>query len=1555
MGQNTGTLVTSAIRINDSNDPYSSALITEVQGGRKVVANLTALYALSTKPLQLLQDVTIVSVLNDGVGNREYKLVDLSNAGNSAGWQLYVNYLGIPSQTGNSGKFLTTNGTNLSWGTPISPYKGNWVSGVVLSAYDLVYGNYLYLNKTGQTSTTNPTGSTNVTTGSSDASSINAYLGWSTAQSQFTPIGAPYLLQEQITINPGSSYPLFTFNGGVNIDNPVDFYITQGDNNTNKGIHYKYHFTQSMVPHDGAWHELLPYFKDNATLNYGGASPSIDEVHVDCAYRHIGSFNDKYEFRIRTVKLSGVGAATPQYIVHVPSNGVINDAFTTSIITPSLYWSILNGGTDPNTILPNWKGIETNTIAVLPGVTQLGDNLYNSAGKAFAVAGSDAAHVILGDGTYGTYGGSGSGTVTTVSGVNVNGFTLSIATATTTPAITLGTSITGLLKGNGTAISAASAGTDYLTPAGSAAALTGLLSSQVTAALTFTPENVANKATNFAVLNNTKYPTTQAVENEIFAQVNGFNGLNGSGAIQLGGLLISSTDIDTDINVLSITTPDPGSGTSAVTKFGNTITSYFTSQITGTSSGALLNVALSGLGMNGIVSSTGAGYAGFVTDASYFSSTQNPVIIDQINSIGLREFADYSANYNARNYISKGYADARYATTTGITAYLPLAGGTLTGDVQQATAPVNSTSLINKGYVDNLIAGLQFIDKAADAASTANVNISSAPSSLDGIAGVSGTSRWLLKNQTTGSENGVYLFNGTGSALTRATDAATGTQLANKTIPVSQGTVNSDTWWTVTNDTIVIGTTALTIVQTGGSGTYTNGTGITLSGNIFSLDQSFTRGLVSATSPIFYNSATGVISSQVATSSQNGYLISTDWTTFNGKQAAGNYITALSGDATASGPGSSALTLATVNSNTGTFTNPVFTVNAKGLITAASNGTGAATSTKITREIPSGTINGVNKVFTLANTPVAGSEEGFVNGQGINSPGDYTISGATVTFVTAPTGTIWFNYQLASTTGAFTSLSLATPNVIFSTPVSFTNTAGAGAGTLSLNTQSAWTIFGNGTGSTATPTFFAPSLTSALFANQGTATTVLHGNAGGNPSFSQIVNADIASSTIDLTTKVTGILPVANGGTGTASPGLIQGTNITITGTWPNQTINAAGGGGTTTLTGAVTGSGTSTIATTLASSTVGISNLSATGTPSSTTYLRGDNTWSTPAGSGTVTSVTSVNADIGIATTTTTPVLTLNSGTGANQIVKLDGNINTAINNVIKGYATTVTAAATTTLTVSSTYIQVFTGSTTQTVQLPVASTLVLGQQFLIVNSSTGVVTVQSSGSNTIISLQANTTALLTCVLTSGTTAASWRGDISGITTDSGTGAMARVASPTFTGTVNAAALTLSGALTGLVATMTRANIVTTSANAFSASNTQAATSGVPVQYSPSFIFTGKSWNTGGTPASNQQDMRLELRPTSGATTSADLFFSAQNNGGGYTDVFKLGASGNFTALTGTVILKGFTVSGLPTGVIGMTAYVTDALTPSFGTTLVGGGAIVTKAFYNGSNWIAE
>ena len=75
-----------------------------------------------------------------------------------------------------------------------------------------------------------------------------------------------------------------------------------------------------------------------------------------------------------------------------------------------------------------------------------------------------------------------------------------------------------------------------------------------------------------------------------------------------------------------------------------------------------------------------------------------------------------------------------------------------------------------------------------------------------------------------------------------------------------------------------------------------------------------------------------------ATNVEDGYLSAVDWNTFNNKQPAGSYITALTGDATAAGPGSVPLTLATVNGNVGTFSYASITVNGKGLITSASNG-----------------------------------------------------------------------------------------------------------------------------------------------------------------------------------------------------------------------------------------------------------------------------------------------------------------------------------------------------------------------------------------------------------------------------------------------------------------------------------------------------------------------------------------------------------------------------------------------------------------------------------------
>ena len=85
---------------------------------------------------------------------------------------------------------------------------------------------------------------------------------------------------------------------------------------------------------------------------------------------------------------------------------------------------------------------------------------------AFTAAGTSGQILKSNGASVPTWINNDAGTVTSASVVSANGFAGTVATATSTPAFTLSTSITGVLKGNGTALSAATAGTDYVTPTG---------------------------------------------------------------------------------------------------------------------------------------------------------------------------------------------------------------------------------------------------------------------------------------------------------------------------------------------------------------------------------------------------------------------------------------------------------------------------------------------------------------------------------------------------------------------------------------------------------------------------------------------------------------------------------------------------------------------------------------------------------------------------------------------------------------------------------------------------------------------------------------------------------------------------------------------------------------------------------------------------------------------------------------------------------------------------------------------------------------------------------
>ena len=134
-----------------------------------------------------------------------------------------------------------------------------------------------------------------------------------------------------------------------------------------------------------------------------------------------------------------------------------------------------------------WNGGSTNLVAVTGrtslGGTTVGQSMFtltNPSAITFPRFNADNTVSALNAADFRTAigAGSGTGTVSSVSVVSANGFAGTVATATTTPAITLTTSITGVLKGNGTDISAATSGTDY--SAGTSALATGILKSTTT-------------------------------------------------------------------------------------------------------------------------------------------------------------------------------------------------------------------------------------------------------------------------------------------------------------------------------------------------------------------------------------------------------------------------------------------------------------------------------------------------------------------------------------------------------------------------------------------------------------------------------------------------------------------------------------------------------------------------------------------------------------------------------------------------------------------------------------------------------------------------------------------------------------------------------------------------------------------------------------------------------------------------------------------------------------------------------------------------------------------
>lgn len=166
-------------------------------------------------------------------------------------------------------------------------------------------------------------------------------------------------------------------------------------------------------------------------------------------------------------------------------------------------------------------------------------------------------------------------------------------------------------------------------------------------------------------------------------------------------------------------------------------------------------------------------------------------------------------------------------------ADVPLGNNKLTG-VKDPTAAQDAAT---KNYVDNTVNGLDW-KTPVRVASTANVALTTGlvnGQPIDGVTLVTGD-RVLLKNQTAGAENGIYVAVASGTGA-RSTDADSAAEILQLAVGVEEGSTNADTFWvSTTNAPITLNTTALVLAQFGAGATYTAGAGLQLVGNAFSIE-----------------------------------------------------------------------------------------------------------------------------------------------------------------------------------------------------------------------------------------------------------------------------------------------------------------------------------------------------------------------------------------------------------------------------------------------------------------------------------------------------------------------------------------------------------------------------------------------------------------------------------------------------------------------------------------------------------------------------------------------
>ena len=512
----------------------------------------------------------------------------------------------------------------------------------------------------------------------------------------------------------------------------------------------------------------------------------------------------------RDLSLTGDGTAT---LSAVDGTGNVSAALTLATVNSN------TGSFGSSTAIPvitvNGKGLITavSTASITTSLSISGDT------------GTDT--IALATDTLGFVGGTGiTSTVSSAGNTVTFDIDSTVATLTGTQTLTNKTLTLPTIGGTGATFNGSTSGTTVV-KATAAAGTTTLTLPAATDTLVgkATTDTFTNKSISFGsnTITMTSAQLATAVSDETGS---GLVVFNNSPTLVTPVLGVASA---TTINKVAITTPATGSTLTIAD--GKTLTASNTLTFTGTDAASVNfaaggTVAYTGTPLSQFASTTSSQLAGVISDETGSGSlvfSDSPTLVTP--TLGAALATSVTA--------TSGNLTVAAASGNNSVSIVPTGTGTVDVNSKRISSvadPVQSQDAATKAYVDAVKTGLDVKDSVR-AATTANITLS-APQTIDGVSVIAGD-RVLVKDQSTGSQNGIYVV--AAGSWTRSLDCdnTPGTEVTSGLFTfVEEGTTNADSGWILTtNGTITVGTTALTFVQFSGAGQITAGNGLTKTGN----------------------------------------------------------------------------------------------------------------------------------------------------------------------------------------------------------------------------------------------------------------------------------------------------------------------------------------------------------------------------------------------------------------------------------------------------------------------------------------------------------------------------------------------------------------------------------------------------------------------------------------------------------------------------------------------------------------------------------------------------